>query len=110
MIKDRVEEVQARDIEIDGVTVEVLDSQMISANILQVSAGTNGLQGGDSGHGCRTYIAFKDLCGTDIRVRPTYYASKCDGVELAFGGDCELITLIRGLRFILKVLEQQAEE
>lgn len=110
MIKDKVEEVQARNIRIDGVTVEVLDSQMASANILQVSAGTNGLQAKGAEHECHAYIAFRDLAGTDLRVAPTYHKGECDGVELALSGNGGLITLIRGLRFILKVLEQQAEE
>lgn len=79
--------------------------EIVSANILEVEAGTNGYQGGDSGHGSRTYIRIEDLGSTDIEVTP-----KENGVEIVLGGDCELETMIRALKFITKVLEDQAAE
>ena len=33
-----------------------------------------------------------------------------EGVEVFLGGDCELETVIRALKFITKVLEDQAKE
>ena len=79
--------------------------EIVSANILEVEAGTNGYQGGDSGHGSRTYIRIEDVGSTDIEVTP-----KENGVEIVLGGDCELETMIRALKFITKVLEDQATE
>ena len=79
--------------------------EIVSANILEVEAGTNGYQGGDSGHGSRTYIRIEDVGSTDIEVTP-----KENGVEIVLGGDCELETMIRALKFITKVLEDQAAE
>jgi len=40
------------------------------------------------------------------------YISKygCDGFEVTLGGDCELETMIRALKFITKVLEEESEE
>ena len=34
----------------------------------------------------------------------------CNGFEVALGGDCELETMIRALKFITKVLEEESEE
>ena len=39
-------------------------AEIQSANILRVSAQTNGPQGGDAGHGCRTEIKIEDMGGT----------------------------------------------
>ena len=33
-----------------------------------------------------------------------------EGLEVVLGGDCELETLIRALKFITKVLEEESEE
>ena len=40
----------------DGTEITTYTRDVVSANILQVEAGTNGFQGGDSGHGSRTYF------------------------------------------------------
>jgi hypothetical protein len=34
----------------------------------------------------------------------------CNGFEVILGGDCELETMIRALKFITKVLEEESEE
>ena len=34
----------------------------------------------------------------------------CTGFEVSLGGDCELDTMISALKFIAKVLEDQAKE
>ena len=82
---------------------------IVSANILEVEAGTTGYKGGDSGHGGRTYFRIADAASTDIQVHPLgRYAD--EGFEVVLGGDCELETMIRALKFITKVLEEEAEE
>ena len=83
---------------------------MVSANILQVEAGTTGYKGGDSGHGGRTYFRISNEGGTDIHVTPFMDKSDCNGFEVTLGGDCELETIIRALKFITKVLEEESEE
>lgn len=87
----------------------IYKTEIASANILEVKAGTTGFRGGDSGHGCRTYFSIKDLGGTDIAIYPTrsYGYSGYDGVEVLLGGDCELSTIIEGLKFIIQVLEEE---
>lgn len=45
---------------VNGVDVETWEREIIDANILSVEAGTNGYQGGDTGHGGRTYIRISD--------------------------------------------------
>lgn len=78
-----------------------------SANILEVTAATTGLCGGDAGHGCRTMIRFNDLAGTAIKARIIPESIHGNGgVELMLAGDCELITLIDGLRFAADALEE----
>ena len=65
--------------------------------------------GGDSGHGGRTYFRIEDQGSTDIQVLPIGRYGD-EGFEVFLGGDCELETVIRALKFITKVLEEEAEE
>lgn len=94
--------------EVNGVTIETFKREIFSANILEVEAGTNGYQGGDTGHGSRTYFRIQDMGSTDITVRTTHDCLGYeDGVVVALGGDCELTTIIEALQFIVKVLDEQ---
>lgn len=82
--------------------------EVVSANILEVEAGTTGFCGGDSRYGCRTYFRIKDLSSTDIHpklIERNAYSN--GGFEVVLGGDCELETIIGALKFIVKVLEDQ---
>lgn len=92
-----------------GEEITTYTREIYSANVLEVEAGTNGFQGGDSGHGGRTYIRIEDMGSTDIRVNPLGRDGN-GGFELFLGGDCELETMIRALKFITKVLEDGAKE
>ena len=94
---------------IDGHSIQTFSREIINANILQVEAGTNGYCGGDSGHGSRTYFRIADLAGTDIRVNQIGDYGD-EGFEVTLGGDAELTTIISALKFITKVLEDQADE
>jgi len=94
----------------DGTEITTYTRDVVSANILQVEAGTNGYQGGDSGHGSRTYFRIKDEGGTDMNIE-THINRYCDSeFEVTLGGDCELETMIRALKFIVKVLEDESRE
>ena len=53
-----------------GKEITTYTREIYSANVLEVEAGTNGFQGGDSGHGSRAYIRIEDMGSTDIRVNP----------------------------------------
>ena len=88
--------------------VTTYSREIISANMLEVEAGTNGYQGGDTGHGSRTYFRIRNLGGTDIEAR-ALGSDGHDGIEVELGGDCELDTIIKGLKFIVKVLEDQSK-
>ena len=83
---------------IDRSKVTTWSREIVNCNILEVEAGTNGYQGGDSGHGSRTYLRLKDLGSTDIRC-----------IEIILGGDAELETMKEALRWMLSVLETQSE-
>ena len=101
-------EVLSGEREVGGKTIDTFKREIYSANIMEVEAGTNGYQGGDSGHGSRTYIRIQDLAGTDIQVRKTHDAfGHEDGVVIALGGDSELDTIYEALQFITKVLDDQ---
>lgn len=95
----------------DGTKLTTYQRDVISANILEVEAGTTGYKGGDSGHSGRTYFRISDQGGTDMHTHV-----RCDGfgytedIEVTLGGDCELETIIRALKFIVKVLEDEAKE
>ena len=102
-------EVREHTRKIDGMDVTTYTRDIFSANVLSVEAGTNGFQGGDSGHGSRTYFRITDCGSTDIRVKTQGYDGD-EGFEVTLGGDCELETIIRALKFITKVLEDQAKE
>lgn len=90
----------------DGTTIKTFSKTITLANILEVEAGTNGCQGGDAGHGCRTYFRIEDLGGTDMQSHNYLKAYGCKGFEVMFGGDSELETVITGLEFIVDVLKK----
>ena len=94
---------------LDGTEITTYTRDVVSASILTVEAGTTGYMGGDSGHGGRTYFRIEDQGSTDIQVLPIGRYGD-EGFEVFLGGDCELETVIRALKFITKVLEEEAEE
>ena len=94
---------------VHGQVVTTYTREIVSCNILEVEAGTNGYQGGDTGHGGRTYFRIKDLAGTDIEAHALGRFGD-EGFEVSLGGDCELETIISALKFITKVLEDGAME
>ena len=94
----------------DGTEITTFTRDVVSANILRVEAGTNGYQGGDTGHGGRTYFRIEDESSTNMKVNTYVDKYGCSGFEVFLGGDCELETMIRALRFITKVLEEQSQE
>lgn len=79
-------------------------------DILEVEAGTTGYCGSDTGHGGRTYFRIQDAACTDMEIHS--YTTRCgsNGFEVYLGGDCELETMIRALKFITKVLEDESKE
>ena len=95
---------------INGIEIPTYKREVVSANILEVEAGTNGYQGGDGGHGSRAYFRIKDLASTEMYVHVTRDKFGSEGFEVTLGGDCELETIITALKFITKVLEDGAKE
>ena len=95
---------------IDGIDVPTFKKEIISANMLEVEVGTTGHQGGDSGHGGRTYFKVENLSSTDMTVEAD--GSSCgDGkVEIMLGGDSELDTFCEALRIGYNVLKEHAFE
>ena len=77
----------------DGTEITTYTRDVVSANILQVEAGTTGYKGGDTGHGGRTYFRISDEASTDIHVRP-FMDDSAATVFVTLSGDCELETMI----------------
>lgn len=94
----------------DGTESSTYTREVVSANILEVEAGTTGYMGGDSGHGGRTYFRIQNHACTDMEIRTFVDKHGCNGFEVFLGGDCELETTIRALKFITKVLEDESKE
>jgi hypothetical protein len=62
---------------IDRSKVTTWSREIVNCNILEVEAGTNGYQGGDSGHGSRTYLRLKDLVSlAAIPLRSSWAATR----------------------------------
>lgn len=103
---------------VDGIHVPTFKREIISANILEVEAGTTGFKGGDSGHGGRTFFSIEDGANSDLRVKlvknegsPVYIETlELKRIEVMLGGDCELESIVTGLKFITKVLEDQMNQ
>jgi len=103
-------EVTSRTRKVNGVDVETWEREIIDANILSIEAGTTGYQGGDTGHGGRTFIRISDEGSTDIDARViTDRYGGTRSIEIALGGDAELSTIIEAFKFITKVLEDGRE-
>ncbi len=94
---------------IDGLDVSTETKLIEGLCSLEVEVGTNGYHGGDSEHGCRTYVRFQNLASADIRV--TLVLNELDeticGFELTLGGDSELDAIIKALRFAAETLESE---
>ena len=97
-----------------GEPLPAMRTQLCYANILEVTAATNGYCGGDTGHGGRTVISFRDLGGTDIQIREFPKEISNGGVEIILGGDSELCTIRDACEFIVNALDklvaQQSEK
>lgn len=94
---------------IDGEEIPTVTRKITSANVISVTVGTNGYQGGDSGHGCRTFFRLKDESSTDMSCRLSGKSCGDTGqVEITLGGDCELETFIQALEFAADELRKMS--
>lgn len=95
---------------VNGHNVVTWARDITNANCLEAEAGTNGFQGGDSGHGSRTFVRIEDMASTDIRCNVQHDAfGKTQAIEIELGGDTELETFITALKWIISILEVQME-
>ena len=87
---------------------ELHSSEFGFFNVLGTTVGTNGYQGGDAGHGGRTYICFEDLANTALEARVSKSEYGNTKVEILLGGDSELGCIIDSLRWAADTLESIA--
>lgn len=92
---------------VNGALISTFGASYESCNMLSVEAGTNGFRGGDSGHGSRTYLSFENDSSTDMSVSIDGVQYSADKIELMFGGDSELETVILALEYAVKALKNQ---
>src|SRR5438105_3220440 len=91
------------------------DAEFAYANVLRVEVGSNCPQGGDTGHGGRTYLSLQDRGGTDWRLRVTTHGGQvveiddAARIELIAGGDSERDTLFDAMRFAISTLMQPGD-
>lgn len=89
---------------INGEDITTYSREVVSANILEVEAGTNGYHGGDAGHGSKTYLRIQDKGGTACEL-----TMLDGGFDIVLYGDCELRTFIEALKFAVRVLEEESQ-
>ena len=92
---------------INGVKIETQKKEITSCNILGVEVGTNDCQGGDAGHGIRTFFKLNDLCGTVWEIKHLIDDDNCEGVQIELQGDSELGTFVDALKFAVEVLKKK---
>lgn len=99
---------------IDGIVIPTQVTEFVDCNILEVECGTTGFKGGDSGHGGRTYFRIGDQASTDMRLRYMdsgdwqWHDIEVRQIEIVFGGDSELETFARALKFGYDQLKRHA--
>lgn len=91
----------------DGTRITTFTREVASVNTIEVEVGTTGFKGGNASCGSRT----KDLGGTDMFVK-RFRAENGNTAEFEvyLGGDCELETMLRALKFVVRVLEEESKE
>lgn len=91
----------------DGIEMDMIQAE-IGCPALNVKVATNGKQGGDSGHGGRTWIQIVEEENFDLIETWTINASDgSQGIDMLVGGDWELESLIKAFRFIADELEKR---
>lgn len=83
--------------------------EITDACVMKATAATNGFKGGDSGHGSRTVVILENEGSVDWSVI-------VDGVKhadprkitISLGGDAELRSMIKALRFAANTLTKQS--
>ena len=88
----------------DGTEITTYTREILSANVLEVEAGTTGFMGGDTGHGGRAYFRIQDEGRTAMKMNASVARSGCRGFAVFLGADCELATTIRARTFTTPVL------
>ena len=84
----------------------LFQTEFLGACALRVTSGTNGPQGGDSGHGCWSYIKLEPDSGFDMELE-IIKENQTPGIIIKTGGDQELFQIIDALKFITQVLENK---
>lgn len=101
-------EVKSDKVTVSGRVVKTWSRVVNGINLLEVEAGTTGLRGGDRNKGSRAFLRLTDLGGTDMSVFVLNdRQGKPTTVEIAVGGDSEVLTIFGALRFAVKALEDQ---
>lgn len=86
-------------ISLKGIEIELMYPS------LGIVVATNGENGGDSGHGGRTFFSIIGKDSFDVISTNTIDDGDYKGVEMIVGGDCELNVLIQAFKDMAEELE-----
>lgn len=92
----------------EKVKVKTFSREVVSCNLLEVEAGTTGYRGGDAGHGGRAYFRVQDSGFGGVEAHSLTDGGA--GFVVLLRGDSEIETMIRALKFIVKVLEKETRK
>jgi len=89
--------------------LKIKSKTITPACIMKVEVGTNCPQGGDSGHGGRTYIKIANEGGVDWKIRVKdkdgeYVFEDVESLEILLGGDSECECIAKACNFMAKSL------
>jgi hypothetical protein len=91
--------------------IRMMTKSVYDANILNAEAGTNGLRGGDAGHGGVTTIALADGGQTRWKIGINdgdgkyHLFDQPENVTITMYGDAELRTLVKSLESMVSHLK-----
>ena len=96
---------------VNGLSIPTKVEEFEDSNILEVEAGTNGLQNEGATNGAKTYFRIKDLGRTKMQCdfEPMGKGNEVCEVTITLDGDAELRTFLKGLKFAAETLENQTE-
>lgn len=98
-------EVKRKVYEIDGTEIPLYERDVYDHNVLTVQAGTAGYNTpGAEKTSTKTVFSIRDNGCTNWDIATTQ-----DGILVTMRGDSELVTMIKALEFILRVLKDEKD-
>ena len=111
-MEDLFKNVENSRVVVDGIEVPTKKYELEGICSMRLEIGTNGFQGGDSGHGCRVFFRLEDTGSSDIRALEfdgdSFSETYDNEVGFTIGGDAELEEFIEALGLAYETLKDMA--